>query len=101
MFTRQFVHLGVAFTRNQLNNTEIQMPSRSKFRVNRDNILNAVADPWEGPGAEKFYFLDHPSPSLRVWMTVPDQHNVASTRLESNVCRICVEFHIDIHVMVN
>ena len=56
MFTRQFVHLGVAFTRNQLNNTEIQMPSRSKLGVNRDNILNSVAGPGEGPRAEKFYF---------------------------------------------
>ena len=56
MFTRQFVHLGVAFTRNQINNTEIQMPSRSKFRMNRDNILNVVADPGEGLRGEKFNF---------------------------------------------
>ena len=56
MFTLQFVYLGVAFTRNQLNNMEIQMPSRSKFRMNRDNILNAVADQGEGLGAEKSYF---------------------------------------------
>lgn len=56
MFTLQFVYLGAAFTRNQRNNTEIQMPNRSKFRMNKDTILNVVADPGEGLRGEKFYF---------------------------------------------